>query len=255
MEQLTTNNYWTKHWENSPYRLVNLNSHFDFELFQVFSKIKESLDKGDNIHVLEVGCGNSTWLPFLRKTFGWEITGLDYNELGVSRSKKILEEMGVDGMIFQRDLFENNIDLANKFDLVYSGGFVEHFDDLEKVILNLKKFIKPNGYILTTIPNLFNYSIIIEKIIGRKILSAHKFINLEALVNSHEVNGFETIDSGYVGFGGILVPDKYNLLSKVLMFIGSKCFGLIRMTIKVLKFDLPINKNTSTIIVYIGKSN
>jgi 2-polyprenyl-3-methyl-5-hydroxy-6-metoxy-1,4-benzoquinol methylase len=253
MRALTTKDYWTNHWEKSPYRLVSLDSHFDFEFFKLFSRINNRLNHLDKIQILEVGCGNSAWLPFLNKTFGWEITGLDYNELGVNRSNIILKEMGVKGIILKRDLFEDNTDLMNNFDIVYSAGFVEHFDDLEKVILNLKKFLKPNGYILKTVPNLFNYSTIICKIVGNKILSVHKLINLEELVNGHELNGFETIDCRYVGFGGTVVPDTYNLLSKLYVFINRKCFGLVRKTIQFLNLDLPINRKTATIIAYIGK--
>ena len=255
MKPRTDNNFWTRQWENIPFRLVNLNSDFDIEIFKLFCRMKDLLNDTHNVNILEVGCGGSVWLPFLRKTFGWEITGFDYNSLGVKKAKMLLKKMNVEGLILKRNLFDDNKDLINKFDIVYSGGFIEHFDNFEKVILILKKFVKRDGYILTTIPNLFNYSNFIEKIVGKKNLSAHNYINMEELVNGHKINGFQMIDCRYVGFGGIMVSDSNNILSRSVIFVADKCYRGIKKILLLLKLKPPIGKRTATIIAYIGKSS
>ncbi len=55
--------------------------------------------------LIEIGCGRSKFLPYFAKEFGFNVTGIDYSEIGCQQTRTILERAGVDGNIVYADLF------------------------------------------------------------------------------------------------------------------------------------------------------
>ena len=81
------------------------------------------------MELLEVGCGNSIWLPYFAKQFGFLVSGLDYSEEGCRTSREMLAEAGVRGMIRCADVFARPDDMRNRYDVIVSVGVVEHFQE------------------------------------------------------------------------------------------------------------------------------
>ena len=80
--------------------------------------------------ILEVGCGNSLFLPYLARTANARVVaGLDYEPKGCELAKRRLEAAGVHGDVHCRDFFEVGPVDIGEYDLVYSLGVVEHFSD------------------------------------------------------------------------------------------------------------------------------
>ncbi len=78
---------------------------------------------------LEIGCANSIWLPHFARRFGFRITGLDYSEIGGAQTRAAYEAAGLDAEIVCADAFSPPARLLESFDVVFTLGVVEHFDD------------------------------------------------------------------------------------------------------------------------------
>lgn len=157
---------------------------------------------GVGSHVLEVGCGRSPWLPYLVKRWGCSVAGIDIEPFAAELARANLLGAGANGQIYCRDAFalEENRDILGKFDLVYSMGVIEHFDDAVERLAVLARFLKPGGRILTTVPNMRGVNWLVQRFADVEILEMHVIYDPERLARVHESAGFESIEKGYVGF-------------------------------------------------------
>lgn len=123
-------------------------------LFKRFKEIQLPKDA----KILDVGCGSGTYAHFWKEQ-GYNVTGLDISEksLEITRSKGVY---CVKGDVTKRLPFEDN-----EFDLVYSDGLLEHFIDPKPVLEEI--FRVSRKYIVTTVPRITLYNLIIHDIIFR----------------------------------------------------------------------------------------
>tara|TARA_R110002020_G_scaffold341606_1_gene556174 strand:+ start:137 stop:934 length:798 start_codon:yes stop_codon:yes gene_type:complete len=177
-------------WKPSSYSELLLENVFK----SIFSKYKPK-------KVLEIGCGNSYWLPYLANLYSIEVYGIDYSEEGVLLAKGRLKDNGAKGEIYCIDIFDETSFLHDKFDLVFSLGLIEHFKNTEDVISKITPFLSRKGVLFTEIPN-FNYSFYyyFTFIYQPKQLYKHKPLSLDMLNKAYSENGLEVIEGKYLGF-------------------------------------------------------
>lgn len=151
---------------------------------------------------LEVGCGRSPWLPLLARTFGCAVAGIDIEPYAADLARANLAGAGERGEIFCRDAFvlERGEPLEGAFDLIYSMGLVEHFEDPADRLAILRRYLKPGGRIVTTVPNLHGVNWLLQRLADRGTLEGHVVHDPESLRRAHEGAGFATDATGYVGF-------------------------------------------------------
>ena len=70
--------------------------------------------RAGGVRLLEIGCGNSVWLPYFRKEHGFTIDGLDYSPVGCEGERRILEREKLEGTIHCADLFDPPAALAEQ---------------------------------------------------------------------------------------------------------------------------------------------
>ncbi len=145
-----------------------VNNYYNQSMFTISNLIPQSFSATHLHHILnkfvkpgnsilEIGVAPGLHLIDIAKKFSLEPYGLDYSAEGVRATKKNFEAAGYNpSQVFKSDFFDDKIQKNNfgKFDIVYSAGFIEHFDDVKAVLEQHRKFVKPGGIAIVTIPNL-----------------------------------------------------------------------------------------------------
>lgn len=119
----------------------------------ILSLIDSPKDK--TINVLEVGCACGATLIRIKDIYkNANIYGVEYNLNAAKIAKKNAKILGY-------NIETDKIDCEKKFfDHIIFGDVLEHLHDHSKVLLDLKKFLKKDGFILASIPNVMHYSVI-----------------------------------------------------------------------------------------------
>lgn len=100
------------------------------------------------------------------------ISGIDYSSDGVAITEANLERAGIAAEIYQGDFFDDTRlhDLVETQDIVYSVGFIEHFDDPTEAIRRHFDLAKPGGLVVMTLPNLASWN---RFFVSKEILALH----------------------------------------------------------------------------------
>jgi 2-polyprenyl-3-methyl-5-hydroxy-6-metoxy-1,4-benzoquinol methylase len=94
----------------------------------------------DRCEVLEVGSAKSCF-PYFLSSKGYKVTTIDVADDDYRSDKA--EEFGINSLNW--DLRELNEDLINRFDLISNLSVIEHIDRDTDAILNLGRYLKPDG--------------------------------------------------------------------------------------------------------------
>ena len=208
--------YWDKTWgtydmpkEVNP-RDGGLPNHINRSFHEYFCQIfSHANTQGKTI--LEIGCARSVWLPYFSKEFGFNVTGIDYSEIGCQQAMQVLSKAEVEGEIVCADFFSPPGSMLKAFDVVVSFGVLEHFKDTTTCVAAFSKFLKPGGLLITSIPNMLGFNGLLQKIINRPIFDIHVPLNIDTLMRVHQINGLRIISCNYFLFANLGVVNIENL--------------------------------------------
>lgn len=103
--------------------------------------------------VLEVGFAPGKYLAWVAKRLGAEVAGVDYSPHGVETAQRLFGAVGIRGDLRCEDAFAMTF-APGSFDIVYSLGVIEHFDDPSDIIGRHVAMARPDGGLaLLVIPN------------------------------------------------------------------------------------------------------
>ncbi len=135
---MTTDNY-RKHTSNNPIQKLFINN-----FYKVFLDVIKPLEVES---ILDVGCGEGFTLEKLyQNKVGKILEGIDYSSTAVKLGKKQNKKL----VLKQGDIYELPYK-ANSFDIVLCMEVLEHLEDPEKALKELKRVSKK--YILLSVPN------------------------------------------------------------------------------------------------------
>jgi 2-polyprenyl-3-methyl-5-hydroxy-6-metoxy-1,4-benzoquinol methylase len=174
---------------------------FDTKWDSIYKNLKSFLKyKGNNISVLDIGCGWCQCLIYLKKK-GLDCYGFDPSKESILyglKNRIKVKHAGMDKV----DVFE-----GKKFNVVILNNVLEHLIDPENTLRQIKKILKPKGIIIVEVPNDFNDF----QIIGKKI---HKLKQWWVSPPAH-LNYFsrETLSKlvNYLGFKVLLSHSSFPL--------------------------------------------
>ncbi len=223
-----------------------------------FSEVLKNIQtKG--MRMLEVGCGNSVWLPYFNTHFGMHTDGLDYSEVGCENSRRIFKRDGIDGTIYHADMFAPPENLVGKYDLVLSMGVIEHFSDTDAVVRALKKFLKPGGVLITSLPNHNGLLGWIVKTFNRPLFDIHYLVDVKHLREGYEHNGIEVSYLDYVLCPSFFLNLDQNNGKLGLMWFRKlvakllAAFSLALIFLDKNKIRLPVSRTISPAILAVGR--
>src|ERR1035437_9171327 len=235
LELRNTNLIASKQWDaswaatSSPRRLRPWRDYVSWRFARIF---REYIKAGDR--VLEVGCGGSRLLPYFARDLGAEVWGFDFAPAGVSNAKAALARAGVHGTIVQGDLFNIANVPIDFFDVVFSGGFIEHFTDTRDVVERIVRFAKPkSGLIITEVPNVGGWTGKAQKLIDPEFYAQHVVLTLADMDSAHFQASAEPIRKaeyfGTIGLGMI----NYN---RFLRRLPRAAASMLRRSLEVPQF-------------------
>jgi SAM-dependent methyltransferase len=146
---------------------------------------------------VELGCARSVWLPYLARTYGFSVVGVDYSELGCAQARTLLEREQVRGEVICSDFRSPPATLLGSADAVVSFGLLEHFDDTAGAVRAAARFLRPGGVLVTEVPNLVGWMGGLQRAINRPVFDAHVCLDRDTLAQSHRDAGLEVLESTY----------------------------------------------------------
>lgn len=181
--------------------------------------------------VLDIGSAAG----FILKGFvnlGWEGTGIEPNNTMSEYGRKTLN------LDIHTGSFEQ-FNSEKQFDLITMIQVIGHFYDIEKVMIQVRKYLKPGGLILV---ESWNMDSKYAKIMGKywheySPPSVLRWYSDESLIHFFEKNGFTLLDFGYppkkinVNHAISLLKEKMRFPFKVQFFnILNRLFGKFNLT-------------------------
>jgi len=93
--------------------------------------------------MLECGCGSARVSRYMARR-GYRCTLLDYSERALAAGREAFEALSMEGEFVIGDI--NHLCFPDgRFDIVFSGGVLEFFDDIQNPIGEMARVLKPGG--------------------------------------------------------------------------------------------------------------
>lgn len=169
--------------------------------------------------LLEVGCGDGALCGVLHSRLGSTVTGVDTSDKGLALARQMFAQRGWDGEFRQVGGYDTGF-ADSSFDAIVCSDVIEHVDDPQAMLREIRRLLVPGGRLVITTPIRFSEEPldpmhVQEWFVGGFVALCRKVFGepLEA-IRSHPVIWYELISSRkpWVGrFGRVLT----NLLTKL----------------------------------------
>jgi SAM-dependent methyltransferase len=109
--------------------------------------------------VLEVGCGRGSTGAFLQEKLGCKVTGVELNPVVARAAAERLHRVIVGDVL--------TIDPGETFDVVVACELFEHLTEGEVFLERVRRWIRPGGRAVLSVPNVGHHSIVEDLLAGR----------------------------------------------------------------------------------------
>jgi 2-polyprenyl-3-methyl-5-hydroxy-6-metoxy-1,4-benzoquinol methylase len=148
MADLTTPRHWDEAWAVPP--RWRLPSSLVISTRNVQRVLRRHVRSG--MHVLELGCAPGKILAWTAIKLGARVSGVDYSAQGIAWSTRLFERLGARADLRRENVLETSFP-RDAFDVVYSWGLIEHFDDPRPFVRAHIELTRPGGLALIGVPN------------------------------------------------------------------------------------------------------
>jgi 2-polyprenyl-3-methyl-5-hydroxy-6-metoxy-1,4-benzoquinol methylase len=203
-ERLTETHYWDRVWQaKTDVRADPTLAQRSYVTAVTTHIYRRRLPRDQRWRFLEVGCGTGRQLVNFHRNFGYAVTGCDYSETSCATARKTLEAAGVEGTVLNQDLFT----LSGEYNVVYSGGLIEHFTDPKAVLAKFASLLAPSrGILISTVPNLSGLSGFYHRALKPETFTTHRVVTERQLRQWYTELGLRNIEVGAVGS---LIPHRF----------------------------------------------
>lgn len=133
------------------------NNHFLQNNFRIdsFEKVLKKVIKKNNLNpsdrefnVLDIGCASGSFLNAAKKITNWNLKGIE--------PSKTMVEFGITnyGLDINQGVFMENSFPNDKFDMITLWDVLEHVNHPDKLLYDIAKKLKINGFLIINVPNL-----------------------------------------------------------------------------------------------------
>lgn len=205
---LVKQEYWDESYSN--YSFVELPE--DNPIKQWISDVKSLKPHGTCI---EIGTYPGGYINEFGK-LGYEISGIDLTSRVVELTSIFTNKKHKVGSFIQSDFLKFRF--PEKYDIVCSFGFIEHFLNYKLIIQKHVDILKSGGVLLIVTPSFASpIQLFLRRMVDGENLKRHnlKSMNPNDWATYLEDNGFEIVRKDYIGgFDFWIDNQKYNFLQK-----------------------------------------
>ncbi len=130
--------------------------------------------KKEGMKICEIGFGDGKLLKKIADRFNYDPYGIEYSKEAVQTATK--EVHGILGDIFDENLSNQ---YHEKFDVVFSYGFIEHIIPPEKAVQAHLKLVKKGGILVLQIPRFKKFNWLKAKLFRPDLLPLHNLTIME----------------------------------------------------------------------------
>ncbi len=211
MNNLTDRAFWKEYWSNYQYEQLPSKMFFD----KYFQKTKSGAS------FIEIGGFPGTISLYFHKKYKCKVTLLDfYIDEKIVRNMEKANNLP-EGIIscIESDFFK--YEDKELYDIVFSSGFIEHFDDSADVIRRHVRLLAPEGQLLIVLPNFKGLNGWIQKCFDKENFEAHnlKSMSVDYLKKVMHRLDLEKIEVNYTRKPIIWVEPKPTISKFVKLFV------------------------------------
>ncbi len=146
--------YWDSRRKIEPLKKINrvvhkmIFSFFGTSAQSRYRYIKKYLK--DNTMFLEIGIGRGEFLSTLSEKKNLKLFGNEPDKLNCDNIVRKIKKIKVYNSQFEETKFQE------KFDFIFMSHVLEHFIDIQKIVLKLKTILNDNSYLFIEVPNNIN---------------------------------------------------------------------------------------------------
>jgi SAM-dependent methyltransferase len=208
--------------------------------------------------VVEIGSAPGSNLVGFYRRFGYSPFGIEYTSSGVATNQEVFRQHGLDPeAVIHADLFDEDRlrDYRERFDVVYSRGLIEHFEDPNAAVRRHVDLLAHSGILIITIPNLQGLNWLLCKISCPDLLAIHNLsiMNSARWLALFEGMGLTQLYSGYCGVIDLGLVDGGPRSSK----LGDRFLQTLRVANYFLRSPAEFlrveTRLVSPHLIYIGK--
>ena len=184
---LVSPDWWEMYWQNK----LSLPKTFDPSLALdrcIARSIEDFLPYDRRKSMIEVGCCPGKWMIYFHETYGYRVSGIDYLPAGIEYTRT---NLALNHVAYEHLICKNILEwqTEQRYDIVFSVGFIEHFTDINPVLEKHLYLTAPGGYIIVGLPRFHSLIYILQSLFDAvsqdKILPSHNLdvMNLSVLRN------------------------------------------------------------------------
>ena len=207
---ITDEAHWDEYWKN--YRFDKIPREVIFEKYMI------KLTRGSSF--IEIGGFPGIFAAYFYKRGIRDVSILDFH-MNESIVRKLEKQSGLPKNTIhciQADFF--SFESEKKYDIVFSSGFIEHFQDTADVIRRHVNLMSKNGQLLILIPNFLGLNGKIQARYDKENLDSHNLKSMEInyLKEIMKPYGFYEFSVEYIGKPMVWLepkPENNNYRGKV----------------------------------------
>lgn len=188
------------HWREYFGGLLRMNAYTRARYDNVLQCVREA-GASQGTRLLEVGCGDGALCGVLHSRLGAAVTGVDTSDKGLALARRMFEQRGWTGEFRQVGGDGTGFPDAS-FDVVVCADVIEHVDDPQAMLCEIRRLLVPGGHMVITTPIRFSEEPqdpmhVQEWFVGGFVaLCREVFGEPLAVIRSHPVIWYELISSG-----------------------------------------------------------
>ncbi|MBE0534392.1 MAG: methyltransferase domain-containing protein [Phycisphaerae bacterium] len=145
--------------------------------------------------LLDVGCGVGDWSVYFHRVYGYAITALDASPEAIAQARENFARQRIAAKVVAEDFFAH----AGAYDVIYAGGFLEHFKDPGPVLAKMCSLLNDGGTLINWIPNLEGRTGALLRRFDPGVFETHNVLADDVLMRCHAEAGFSGTTVCYDG--------------------------------------------------------